>query len=102
LFKSPYNSFPAGHADAAMAISTVLAKNTDSYILKVVAYIPAALCLVQRVYSDNHWSSDVVISSALGYFVANWVVNLHDQKESRVSVTSLYPLGLTVSLDKIK
>lgn len=26
LFKSPYNSFPAGHADAAMAISTSLQK----------------------------------------------------------------------------
>jgi len=101
FLKSTLNSFPAGHADAAMAFSTVLAKNTDSYVLKVVAYIPAALCLVQRVYSDNHWSSDVVISSALGYFVGNWVVNLHDRKESIVQVTSLYPLGLSVSLDKI-
>ncbi len=99
LFKSPYNSFPAGHTDAAMAISTVLAKNTDSYILKVVAYIPAALCLVQRVYSDNHWSSDVFVGAALGYFVGNWVVNTHNNKESRVQVTSLYPLGLKVSLD---
>ena len=99
FLKSVYNSFPAGHADAAMALSTVLAKNTDSYVLKIAAYIPAALCIVQRVYSDNHWSSDVFISSALGYFVGNWVVNLHDHKESRVQVSSLYPLGLKVSLD---
>jgi hypothetical protein len=100
LFKSPYNSFPAGHTDAAMALSTVLAKNTDSYILKVAAYVPAALCLFQRVYSNNHWASDVFVGGALGYFVGNWVVNLHDQKDSRVQVTSLYPLGLTVSLNK--
>jgi hypothetical protein len=101
FLKSPYNSFPAGHTDAAMALSTVLAKNTDSYILKTLAYIPAVLTLAQRVYSDNHWSSDVVIGAALGYFVGNWVVNLHDQKESRVQVTSLYPLGLSVSLNKM-
>ena len=100
FFNSPYNSFPAGHTDCAFALSTVLAKNTDSYILKCVAYIPAALTVVSRVYTNQHWASDVFIGSALGYFVGNWVVNVHENKDSRVQVTSLYPLGLKVSLDQ--
>jgi hypothetical protein len=99
LFRSPYNSFPAGHTDAAFALSTVLAKNTDSYLLKVVAYLPAALTIFARVYTEQHWTSDVFIGSALGYFVGNWVVNIHDNKYSRVKVSSIYPLTLNISLN---
>ena len=99
IFRSPYNSFPAGHTDAAFALSTVLAKNTDSYLLKVAAYIPAALTIAARVYTEQHWTSDVFIGSALGYFVGNWVVNNHENKYSRVQVSSIYPLTLRVSLN---
>jgi len=47
-----------------------------------------------------HWTSDVVIGGALGILL-KLGVNLHDQKESRVQVTSLYPMSLSVSLDKM-
>ena len=100
-FTSPYNSLPSGHSTAAVALSTVLAKNTDSFFLKILAYTPAALSIIQRVYSDHQWSSDVFVGAAIGFYVGNWIVNLHDQKESPVTITSLYPLGLSVSLDKI-
>jgi membrane-associated phospholipid phosphatase len=99
IFNSPYNSFPAGHTCAAFSLSTVLAKNTDSYILKVLAYTPAALTAVARVYTDSHWASDVVIGSALGYFVGNWVVNIHEQKDTRVQLSSVYPLTVKISLN---
>jgi membrane-associated phospholipid phosphatase len=89
-----YNSFPAGHLDAAWALSTVLAKNTDSGLLKVIAYIPALLTATARIYIDTHWASDVFAGAALGYFVGDWVVDQHTKKEPQVKVVSLNPLTL--------
>ena len=99
FFDSPQNSFPAGHVDAAFALSTVLAKNTDSGWLKVASYIPAGLTVVSRIYQDEHWASDVFLGGAIGYFVGNWVVNLHDQKESTIELTSVFPLQIKIALN---
>jgi len=99
FFDSPQNSFPAGHVDAAFALSTVLSRNVESGFLKVIAYIPAGLTAASRIYQDEHWTSDVFVGGVIGYFVGNWVVNLHQKKESRIELSSLYPLSLKVHLD---
>lgn len=99
FFDSPHNSFPAGHIDAAFALSTVLARNTNSAWLKVLVYIPAGLSVVSRIYQDEHWASDVFPGAVLGYFVATWVTSHHEETISRVQLSSLYPFGLTISLD---
>jgi len=99
FFYSPTNPFPAGHVDAAFAISTVLSKNTECGFLKVIAYIPAALTVTSRIMQDEHWASDVFIGAVIGYSVGNWVVNIHDNKESRVQLTSLYPLSFKIALN---
>jgi len=94
FFDSPHNSFPAGHVDAAVALSTVLSKNANSGFLKVIAYVPAALTVTSRIIQDEHWASDVFIGGVIGYFVGKWVVNRHEIKESRVQVVSIYPFSL--------
>ncbi len=99
FFNSPQNSFPAGHVDAAFALSTVLSKNAESEFLKVLAYVPAALTVASRIYQDQHWTSDVFIGGAIGYFVGSWVVNLHDNKDSRVQLTSIYPLTFKIAIN---
>lgn len=99
FFDSPHNSFPAGHVDAAFAISTVLSKNAQCGFLKVIAYVPAALTVTSRIMQDEHWASDVFIGAVIGCSVGNWVVNLHENKESRVQLTSLYPLSFKISLN---
>jgi hypothetical protein len=99
FFKSTYNSFPAGHVDAAFALSTVLSRNTDCGLLKVLAFLPAALTVVSRIYQNYHWASDVFIGGVIGYSVGNWVVNLHENKESRVQLTSFYPLTFKIGLN---
>ncbi len=99
FFNSPHNSFPAGHVDAAFALSTVLSRNTKSGFLKVVAYVPAGLTAISRIYQDEHWTSDVVLGGIIGFYVGTWVVNLHENKDSRVSLSSIYPLGIKIALD---
>ena len=43
--------------------------------------IPAFLTGISRIYHDKHWSSDVFLGAAIGYFTARFVNNLHDNLE---------------------
>jgi membrane-associated phospholipid phosphatase len=94
-----FHSLPGGHTATAMVISTVLSRNVEPTWLKVLVYVPAVVTAYSRIYQDWHWTSDCVLGGALGYFVADWVVDLHERKESRIHVTSLYPLTISVALN---
>ncbi len=99
LLDDGFHSFPSGHTTLAFALSTVLSRNARSNALKVLAYIPAALTAFSRVYQDYHWTSDCFLSAVVGFVVATWVVDLHDQKESPVQVSSVYPLTIRINLN---
>lgn len=94
-----YHALPGGHTATAFVISTVLSRNIRPTWLKVLVYVPAVLTAYSRIYQDWHWTSDCVLGGAIGYFVADWVVDLHEQKESRVHVTSIYPLTISIDLN---
>jgi membrane-associated phospholipid phosphatase len=94
-----YHSFPGGHTAAAFALSTVLSRNAGPTWLKILAYLPAAITPFSRVYEDMHWVSSDFFGGAIGYLVADWVVDLHEQNESRVHVSSIFPLTISVTLN---
>jgi membrane-associated phospholipid phosphatase len=94
-----YHSFPSGHSAAAFAISTVLSRNAGPTWLKILAYLPAAITPFSRVYEDQHWVSSCFIGGAIGYLVGTWVVDLHEQNELRVHVSSIFPLTISVTLN---
>ena len=98
-FKQDYQSLPGGHNVVAFMVSTVLSRNAKPVWLKAIAYVPAALTLVSRVYQDRHWTSDDFLGAAVGYFVATWVVDRHEQEESRIQVSSVFPLTISIALD---
>jgi len=94
-----YHSFPGGHSAAAFALSTVLSRNAGPTWLKILAYLPAVITPFSRVYEDQHWVSSCFFGGAMGYFIATWVVDIHEQNESRVRVSSIYPFTISVTLD---
>ncbi|HCA79655.1 MAG TPA: hypothetical protein DEP53_07975 [Bacteroidetes bacterium] len=94
-----YHSLPGGHTATAMVISTVLSRNVGPTWLKVLVYVPAFVTAYSRIYQDWHWTSDDLLGGAIGYFIADWVVDLHENKRSRVHVTSLYPLTISIDLN---
>ncbi len=94
-----YQSMPGGHCVIGFALSTVLSRNAKPVWLKTLAYVPAALTFVSRVYQDRHWTSDEFLGAALGYFVATWVVDQHEQGESRIQISSVYPLTISITLN---
>lgn len=94
LNKNSFNSFPAGHVDAAFSLATVLSRSTDSGFLKVLPYIPAGLTAASRVYNNAHWASDCFFGAAIGYFTADWVMDLHEKKAKAgtgASGLNIYP-----------
>jgi membrane-associated phospholipid phosphatase len=99
IFNQDNKSLPSGHATVAFVISTVLSRNVKSPVLKVLAYLPAALTLVSRVYQDQHWTSDVFLGGAVGYFVATWVVDQHENNKSILEISSAYPLSIRIALN---
>ncbi len=94
-----YHSLPGGHTATAFVISTVLSRNVEPTWLKILVYLPAVITPISRVYQDWHWTSDNFLGGAIGYFVATWVVDMHEQKESRIHVSSLFPLTISIALN---
>jgi membrane-associated phospholipid phosphatase len=81
-----FNSFPSGHSTSAFALSTIMSRHAHSTFLKILAYVPAGFTLFSRIYQDQHWVSDELVGAGIGYFVGNWVVDLHEEKRHRINV----------------
>jgi hypothetical protein len=90
-----YHSMPSGHTTSAFALSTVLSRHAHTTTLKILAYTPAAFTMFSRIYQNQHWLSDEIIGAAIGIFVAEWVVDLHEGKRHRINVTSVSPIGVS-------
>jgi len=91
-FRDDFHSFPGGHTATAFVLSTVLSRNAGPTWLKILAYLPAVITPFSRVYEDKHWVSSCFFGGALGYFVAKWVVDLHEKKDNEFLITSTTPL----------
>ena len=96
-------SFPSGHAMRSFAAAaTVSGFYPEKKWLGIVAYSMATLCSVGRVASNEHWTSDVVVGAALGYFIGRGVVKFNDKIGNISSVdiqavATSYGLGLVIN-----
>jgi hypothetical protein len=98
-FRQEYQSLPSGHNTVAFCLSTVLSRNAGPVWLKGMAYVPALLTWVSRIYQDQHWTSDAFLGAAIGCFVATWVIDRHERMENRIQMSSVYPFGIRIALD---
>jgi membrane-associated phospholipid phosphatase len=83
-----YQSFPSGDTSTAVAIATVVATEYDNMIVPPLVYGISALIALERVHNNAHWSSDVFVASAIGYFTGKAVVASH-AKQSNLSFEPL-------------
>jgi membrane-associated phospholipid phosphatase len=71
-FTKGSTSFPSGHATAAFALATVVTLETHRWWPKSTWYIApvifggASLVGVARLYSNEHWASDVIMGAGVG------------------------------------
>ena len=86
--KGSYLSFPSGDASSAFALATVVATEYDNMIVPPVVYGISTLIALGRVHNNGHWSSDIFVGSAIGYFTGKAVVASHT-KQSNLSFSPL-------------
>lgn len=79
-------SFPSGHAIAAWSLATVVANEyRDRRLVQVSAYGLAAAVSASRFTGRNHFLSDVLVGSAIGYGIGRYVYRTHHDPASEPS-----------------
>jgi hypothetical protein len=74
-------SFPSEHALSAWSIATVIAHEYPGPLTKLLAYGAATGISLSRVAARQHFPSDVVVGSALGYLIGRYVYRVHHDPE---------------------
>lgn len=78
--KKDFDAMPSGHSTIAFAIATAFSQEfPEKKWIAPVAYSLASLTAISRVYHNKHWASDVLVGSAVGYFVTK-AVYAHKKK----------------------
>jgi membrane-associated phospholipid phosphatase len=72
-FFSGGGSFPSEHAAVSWAVAGVLAHEYPGTMTKLFSYGLASVVSVARVTGKEHFPSDAVVGSALGYFIARQI-----------------------------
>ena len=76
-------SFPSEHAAAAWSIAGVIAHEYPGVFPKLFAYSAAAAVDFSRIHGRQHFPSDVLVGSVLGYLVAQSVYSRRHEPETR-------------------
>ena len=71
------SSFPSGHAAYTWSMATVIAHEYPSTRSKLIWYGVGAAVSITRVTARQHFPSDVIAGSALGYLIARHVFHAH-------------------------
>ena len=93
-----YNSFPSGHSSAIFAVATVIGlEYWDTKWVPAVSFGIAGFTALYRLAVNDHWASDVLFGSALGFAVGSMVyfnANKHLQvipvSETGIGATLIY------------
>ena len=75
------SSFPSEHALAAWSMASVVAHEYPGPLTKLLAYGAASGISLARVAAREHFPSDVVVGSALGYLIGRYVYRAHHDPE---------------------
>jgi membrane-associated phospholipid phosphatase len=70
-------SFPSDHAAAAWSIASVVANEYPGSLTQLLAYGTASAVTAARVVGREHFASDAVVGSALGWWMGRQVYRAH-------------------------
>jgi membrane-associated phospholipid phosphatase len=73
------SSFPSGHAISAWSLATIVAQEYGHHrpLVQVGAYGLATAVSLSRYTGRNHFLSDVLVGSAIGYGIGRYVYHKH-------------------------
>ncbi len=74
-------SFPSNHAVAAWSVASVIAHEYPGPVTRFLAYGLAAAVSASRITAKQHFPTDVLVGSALGWLVGEEVYRAHHDPE---------------------
>jgi hypothetical protein len=74
-------SFPSDHSAVAWSIASVIAHEYPGTLTKVLVYSLATAVSVSRVAGEQHFPSDALVGSAMGWFIGRQVYRAHHDPE---------------------
>ncbi len=74
-------SFPSDHAAAAWSVAGVIAHQYPGPLTKLLAYGAASAVSAARITGKKHFPSDVLVGSAVGWFIGQQVYRAHHNPE---------------------
>ena len=80
-----YYSFVSGHTLVAVATSLVFARRINNYFAKSIFYGMAALGSWSRLYSRNHYASDVFLGGMLAFAASSAAFSWFEKKSRKES-----------------
>jgi hypothetical protein len=92
------NSFPSNHSAAAWAAAGILAHEYPGTMTKLLAYGLATSVSIASVGSKQHFPSDVLIGSGIGWLVSEYVYRTHHNPE--LGGSSWDPIGTLTHGDR--
>ena len=72
-WKGSYVSFPSGHTITIWGTIWILSFIIKSKAIKIPLFVLGTLVGISRIYLLRHWTTDVVASVILSYFIAKFV-----------------------------
>ena len=73
FWKGSYVSFPSGHTITIWGTIWILSFIIKSKAIKIPLFVLGILVGISRIYLLRHWTTDVVTSIILSYFIAKFV-----------------------------
>jgi membrane-associated phospholipid phosphatase len=80
-FLSTGGSFPSAHSALAWSVASVVAHEYPGPLTKFLAYGSASAVTVTRLTSKEHFASDVIVGSALGWYMGRQTYRRHHDPE---------------------
>ena len=75
------SSFPSEHAAIAWSVASIVAHEYPGPLTKILAYGLASAVTVTRVTGKQHFPSDTVVGSALGWYLGRQIFRAHHDPE---------------------
>lgn len=83
-----FQSLPSGHTTVAFTCATLLSERIDNIYVSIALYAVAGGTAYERIRSDNHWFSDVVLGAGIGIFSAYSIVKANINVENSANTNS--------------
>jgi len=76
------SSFPSNHAVLAWSSAAVIASEYPGFLTQLTAYTLATGVSVTRIAARQHFPSDVLVGSAVGWMIGRYVYHRHTRDQS--------------------